>query len=195
MECMPLKRKRPIEVMRDSPQNRERGWLKAPLHQMSRASTVAGEKAGHVHFSRKPLDSDRMRIHTHPGLPLRRKRYIAWPSFGDLGLSYGDYKHNKIRTGVVGVRDGSYISGITFFQFREGKNFIKDYDNINDAYENLLDKLVHASRSNDSKTQRQTVRRLINLLKKAGIKIRFVPNKKAGYAFKDGRFVKGIPMK
>ncbi len=200
----------PTQAIRGAPHNVERTWAKRPRGKLIRLSDELTEKRGRV-GSRGAIKGEKIKIHTH--LTLGKGITNSLPSVADLGNLYRGRKN--VRVSVIAAKDQqregvSEVMGYTFIKRKKGtKAFlnqwrlsrIKTSRNIKPlqkrhpaiaryAQSITRGEFINKDGSLNEKLFKEKFTAAQREVQKAGFKLRFVPNKNAGYSWNGARFVK-----
>lgn len=200
----------PTQVIRRAPVNVERVWAKRPRGKLIRLSHELTETRGAV-GSRRTIKGEKMKIHTH--LSVGGKLSNPLPSVADLGNFYRERKN--LRVSVIAAKDKmnkgvSEVMGYTFIKRKKGtKAFLNQWElskiKTSRNIKPLAKKFPAIAKYAKATTRREFINKDGTLneklfrerfiaaqreVEKAGFKLRFVPNKNAGYSWDGSRFVK-----
>lgn len=202
----------PTQGIRRAPHNVERTWAKRPRGKLIRLSDELTEKRGRV-GSRRTRKGEKMKLHTH--VPLWKGVGVtnSLPSVADLGNLHRERRN--VRTSVIAAKDQqregvSEVMGYTFIKRKKGtkaflnqwklsriktsrnlKPLIKRHPAIaRYAQAVARGEFVNKDGSLNEKLFKEKFIAAQREVEKAGFKLRFVPNKNAGYSWNGARFVK-----
>jgi len=175
-----IRRKSPTTIIQQAPYAGyvERAWFKKPRKNIERASKRRNELPQEV-ITRNPRRGETMSIHQHPH---NKEEFLSiLPGPDDLKAFKRDLNNpsGNIRTDVIATREGKSVLGYVFIKPTRkilSLPYIKEY-------EKCLSQFLK-SRGTDI----FALNRAIYLLRAMDFKVRFVPNKKAGYTYKAGQF-------
>ncbi len=174
----PRIRPRPTARVERSPVTRETGWYKRPLKPLVNATVK--EKPNKV-ILRAPKSGEMLQVHTHNHIP--NERQFVLPSTVDLK---GNLNFPK-QTTAIAIREGKPVLGYTFVKMRRPKKTRKLKKLIRREprpylkYQNRPNTPFTGSK--DQKKFTKQIRKSVKRMEKAGVKLRFVANRKRGYVF------------
>lgn len=200
----------PTQAIRRAPHNVERAWAKRPRGRLIRISDGLTEKRGKV-GSRKIESGEKMKIHTH--LSLGAGLTNSLPSIADLGNFHRERKNARVS--IIAAKEQqkngiSEVMGYTFIKRKKGtKAFlnqwrlsrIKTSRNLKPLLKRhpaiaryaqavARGEFINKDGSLNEKLFKEKFIAAQREVEKAGFKLRFVPNKNAGYSWNGARFVK-----
>ncbi len=209
----------PTQIIERAPADRERLWFKKPGGILRRASSNRHEESNSVGsvFLKEdnilPKPNETMHIHNHPNLD--RQRLVVLPSFSDIvsEINQSKYVGGPSKTSVIAIKEGDKVAGYTFFKIDKlpegklspdyyigrkietGTNHIGRFSPSRDLNTPLkkYEKLIYDYYQKKERTDQEYFdfyNQSLALLNEIGIRIRFTPNQKEGYIFKDGQFIK-----
>jgi hypothetical protein len=161
----------PTQVIEQSSDNRERAWIKAPRELPRRVSRSVDEREDEVAFSANPNRNETV-IHTHVKLDRAMERM---PSPIDV---HALRQKNGHRAEIVAEKQQGKVAGYAVvMRIPNGPN--------------SSGKKNHFLRTQNSLGMSNAIRKEVKRFRQLGLSTRFVPNKKAGFVFQGGKFVKG----
>ncbi|MBI4210475.1 MAG: hypothetical protein HY544_03150 [Candidatus Diapherotrites archaeon] len=175
----PRIRPSPTARVEMSPSHREVLWYKRPREALVKASIK--EKTAEVTTARLPKKKETLQVHTHNHA--RNERQFVLPSTTDLKWILG---HPK-KTIAIAVREGKPALGYTFVKMRRPNKTRKLKKLVNREPRPYLKYQSQPSTPfSDPKDQKKftkQIRKSVNKMEKAGLKLRFVANRKREYVF------------
>lgn len=164
----------PTQIIEKSRKNKERMWYKEPLKTLVRASLAQGEHRKTVYPRRQPKPEEKIIIHTH-NYPGKLEQYSEseinfLPGVHDLRFLAA----NPDKTLAIALRVEGKLAGYTFFRFEKGKN-------TEQARAQMAELVLGPCGNTEEK---------IEFLRELGLKLKFVPNRKQGFDFKELKFIR-----
>ncbi|MFH1586493.1 MAG: hypothetical protein ABID38_01395 [Candidatus Diapherotrites archaeon] len=178
--------KKPITgTMEKTPISNERAFYKVMRGPFRKASIA---EAFNAVVRRKPRPDEYMGIHPHNHS--LGERQIILPNFYDIMSSFGmraDSK-GKMNVDVIAVRVNKEVVGYTFLSLNKLPKKKKELEELwpNISHPLTMEEFTKLKPRENAKDFKKAV----EYMKELGLKLRFVPNRKAGYVFKGGQFVK-----
>ena len=205
----------PTERISRSPIDRERLWYGATGRKLRRISHWRQESLEGVNLdvrneksSLLPRAGEKRSIHTHvKKMGFGKDAALPLPTAKDiLEFAAPLTTHTLVKSHYAAVKAGKEVAGYTFFKIGRIKKSVIDkcfpgsrqglteeeieekvrFNILHMNYQFELADLVEMSYPKYA----ETFPKLLNRLEEAGVKIRFVPNRKLGYSFEKGVFIK-----
>ncbi len=176
----PRKKLTPTQIIERSPADLERGWNKKPCRQPVRASYKEKKSSAYI---RIPKKGETMQIHQH--IHEAEERQFVLPSPVDI-------RRRRTRpkvTEVIAIREAGQVAGYTFAKIRNPKKTrkLKKFTKVRKMPRSFLKYLSSHEEPLVGQAQKEqfaeNIRKAAKKIDKAGLKLRFVANKNAGFFF------------